>query len=190
MIDKVILVDSEDNETGSMEKLEAHLQGKLHRAFSVFLLNKQKDQMMIQKRAKGKYHSGGLWSNTCCSHPRPGEPINDAVSRRLVEEMGIKCETKEIFSKTYKAKLDHNITENEFDHIFLGYYEGSPEPNPEEAEDWQWISIEELLDSVKKEPDIYSVWFGYLLEEVLNHTQAQYEITPIDTLSETTFSPH
>lgn len=167
MIEKVILVDSEDNEIGSMEKLQAHLEGKLHRAFSVFLFNRNRDQMMIQKRAKGKYHSGGLWSNTCCSHPRLGEHLKDAVSRRLIEEMGIKCDTKEIFSKIYKAKLDNNITENEFDHIFIGYFEGSPKPNPDEADDWKWISVEDILESVKKDPQLYSVWFNYLLEDVL-----------------------
>lgn len=168
MIEDVILVDSEDNEVGSMEKLQAHLRGKLHRAFSVFILNTKNDQMLIQKRAKGKYHSGGLWSNTCCSHPRPGESLESAVSRRLKEEMGMECDTREIFSKTYKAILDNNIIENEFDHIFIGTFEGLPDINPEEAEDWKWISIEELLKSLRKEPHVYTVWFGLLLKDVLS----------------------
>ncbi len=168
MIENVILVDPEDTEIGSMEKLQAHQQGKLHRAFSIFILNNENDQMLLQKRAKGKYHSGGLWSNNFCSHPRPGEPLELAVARRLEEEMGMRCNTKEIFSKIYKATLDNNIIENEFDHVFIGNFEGHPYINPDEAEDWKWISIEKLLESMQKEPQAYTVWFGLLLKDVLS----------------------
>ncbi len=120
MIENVILVDQDDNEIGIMEKLQAHQLGKLHRAFSIFIFNDDKDQMLIQKRAKEKYHSGGLWSNTCCSHPRPEENIVAAAKRRLHEEMGFECDVREVFSRKYRTTFENNLTENEFDYIFIG----------------------------------------------------------------------
>lgn len=115
----VVLVDEQDKETGTMEKLQAHLNGRLHRAVSVFLFN-SKGELLLQQRASGKYHSANLWTNTCCSHPRPGESAYDAANRRLYEEMGLACELSEVFSFIYKAHLGNNLTEHEFDHVFVG----------------------------------------------------------------------
>ena len=153
--EKVILVDRSDRQIGVAEKLQAHHEGLLHRAFSIFVLNSQ-GQLLLQKRAKHKYHSGGLWTNTCCSHPRPDEPTELAVHRRLQEEMGFNCELREIFSFIYKAKLDHGLTEHEFDRVFVGYSE--PILNPEEAEDWKWIDLTSLQDDIQKNPQSYTYW--------------------------------
>ena len=168
MDDMVVLVDENDNETGAMEKLKAHIEGKLHRAFSVFISNSSK-QLLIQKRAIDKYHSGGLWTNTCCSHPRPGEYLKDAVERRIQEEMGFRCLTKEIFSTIYTSELDNNIIENEYDHIFIGQYNGYLNPDPREVEDWKWMSIEDLQTSLKQNPQKYTYWFKLLLEDVVSY---------------------
>ena len=116
-MDEVILVNKKDEETGTLGKMEAHLQGKLHRAFSIFLIN-NKGEWLLQKRAKSKYHSAGLWTNTCCSHPQPGEDVYQAALRRLNEEMGIICHLEHVFSFIYKTKFDNNLTEHEYDHFF------------------------------------------------------------------------
>jgi isopentenyl-diphosphate delta-isomerase len=134
----VASVDENDNIIGEEEKIKAHQEGKLHRAFSIFVFN-SKGQMLIQKRAKEKYHSGGLWTNTCCSHPRPGEPIEKAAHRKLKEEMGFDCEIKEIFSFIYKVKFDNGLFENEYDHVFLGKFDGKPMPDSTEVEDWMFM---------------------------------------------------
>src|ERR1700740_2951379 len=118
----VILVNEQDEETGSMEKMQAHVEARLHRAFSVFVFNSL-DKLLLQRRAKGKYHSPGLWTNTCCSHPRPGEKTIDAAKRRLMEEMGFECELHPAFSFIYKAELDNNLTEHEFDHVYFGLHD-------------------------------------------------------------------
>ena len=134
-MEKVILVNKKDKVIGVEEKMKAHLQGKLHRAFSIILFNK-KGEVLIQKRPKSKYHSAGLWTNTCCSHPRPKEKIDQAAKRRLKEEMGIETNLKKIFSFIYKAKLG-SLVEYEFDHVFFGRFNGKPKPNEKEVEDWQ-----------------------------------------------------
>jgi isopentenyl-diphosphate delta-isomerase len=165
---KVILVDKNDNQIGTEEKLKAHQEGKLHRAFSIFLFN-SKGEMLLQKRAKTKYHSGGLWSNTCCSHPRPGKDLLSEVKKRLKEEMGIENgvkDLKELFSFIYKANLG-KLTEHEFDYVFVGEFNGTPEPNPEEVEDWKWIKPEELRKDVKGNPQKYTEWFRIVLDKVL-----------------------
>jgi isopentenyl-diphosphate delta-isomerase len=162
----VVLVDEKDNEVGIEEKLAAHLQGKLHRAISVFLFN-QKKQLMVQQRAFSKYHSGGLWTNACCSHPRAGEQPIDAAKRRLLEEMGIECPLNKLLEFVYRAKLDNGIIEYEFDHVFIGQYDGDAVPNPEEAHDWKWIAIEDLRTDVKENPDKYTAWFKIILDDVL-----------------------
>ena len=131
-MENVILVNKDDCEVGVMEKMEAHQKGLLHRAFSVFLFNK-KGEILLQQRAKHKYHSGGLWTNTCCSHPRPGESLSKATQRRLREEMGIKCEMRPAFSFIYKKKFANGLTEHELDHVFLGRFDGTPEINKEEV---------------------------------------------------------
>ena len=167
MEEHVILVDSNDSEIGIEEKMSAHLKGKLHRAFSIFIFN-DKGELMLQKRHSSKYHSGGLWTNTCCSHPRPGEPIQQAVHRRLKEEMGFDCELKEAFSFVYTAKLDHGLTEHEYNHVFVGKFNGSPKLNSHEAEDWKWIDPAELLNDIRNNPNKYASWFKICVERVLN----------------------
>jgi isopentenyl-diphosphate delta-isomerase len=155
--EKVILVDASDRQIGIAEKLQAHRDGLLHRAFSIFVLNSQ-GQLLLQRRAKHKYHSGGLWTNTCCSHPRPNETLLEAVHRRLQEEMGFDCDLQEIFSFVYQAKLDHELTEYEFDHVFMGYSDREPVLNPEEAEDWKWIDLKILQTDIKQYPASYTYW--------------------------------
>jgi isopentenyl-diphosphate delta-isomerase len=164
--EQVILVDEQDNEIGSMEKIEAHEKALLHRAFSIFVFN-DAGQMMLQKRALSKYHSPGLWTNTCCSHPRPGESLEEATSRRIVEEMGFTCHVKEVFSFIYKAPFDHGLTEHELDHVFVGYYNDDPLINPREVDSWKWIDTPELLADIENNPDDYTVWFKIALEEML-----------------------
>ena len=168
MEEKIILVNEKDEPVGEGEKLAVHLAGKLHRCFSIFIFN-LKGEMLIQKRAQSKYHSGGLWTNACCSHPRVGEETDAAAKRRLLEEMGFDCPIREIFSFTYKAKLDHGITEHEFDHVFLGTFDGEVKINPEEADDYKWISTEKLSEDIKNNPDKYTYWFRIALEKVLKY---------------------
>lgn len=164
-IEKVILVDEQDNEIGSMEKIEAHEKALLHRAFSIFVFNDE-GQMMLQQRALSKYHSPGLWTNTCCSHPRPGETLEEATQRRIVEEMGFYCEMKELFSFIYTAPFDDGLTEHELDHVFIGTYNDDPKINLEEVASWQWVEVDELLADVKENPDDYTVWFKIALAEM------------------------
>ncbi|MEA5479073.1 isopentenyl-diphosphate Delta-isomerase [Pseudanabaena galeata UHCC 0370] len=155
--EQVILVDISDRQIGIAEKLQAHRDGSLHRAFSIFVLNSQ-GQLLLQRRAKHKYHSGGLWTNTCCSHPRPNEMTLDAAHRRLQEEMGFDCELQELFSFVYRANLDHELTEYEFDHVLLGYCDREPVLNPEEAEDWKWIDLKTLQTNIRESPQFYTYW--------------------------------
>jgi len=162
---KIIIVDKNDSEIGTGEKLITHKEGKLHRAFSVFLFN-SKGEMLIQKRAKTKYHSPSLWSNACCSHPRPNQKLEKEVKKRLKEEMGIECDLKEIFSFVYKAKIG-NLIEHEFDHVFLGKFNGKPKPNKEEVQAWEWITIKNLIADIKKNPQNYTYWFKLILNRVL-----------------------
>lgn len=163
--DEVILVDEQDNETGLASKLDAHRSGLLHRAFSVFIFN-ARGELLLQKRASSKYHSAGLWSNTCCSHPFPGEATLDAANRRLMEEMGMQCDLREEFSFVYKAKLDNDLTEHEYDHVFIGYSDGSPELNPAEVEDWKWMSMDELKSELAQSPSSYSAWLRIVFDKV------------------------
>ena len=156
--EKVVLVDKDDNQIGLMPKMEAHQKGILHRAFSVFLLNSD-NQILLQKRSSKKYHSGGLWTNTCCSHPRDGENIINAGKRRLSEEMGINTDLIEAFKFTYKAKLENGLTEHEYDHVLIGKYNGNPILNEDEAEDYKWVSLEEVKKDIKKNEKDYTVWF-------------------------------
>lgn len=162
--EKVILVDKEDKKIGEEEKLKAHLEGKLHRAFSILIFN-SRGELLIQKRAKTKLHSPGLWSNTCCSHPKPNEEITMAAKRRLKEEVGIETDLKEIFSFIYKAKSG-NFIEHEFDHVFFGRFDGSPKINKKEVEDFKWIGLKELKRDVKRYPRKYTFWFKKILKNV------------------------
>lgn len=168
MSEHVILVDPADRELGTAEKGEAHRAGDLHRAFSIFVFNLA-GALLLQQRARTKYHSGGLWTNTCCGHPRPYEPIQEAVHRRLREEMGFDCHLKEIFSFTYKAQCDHNVFEHEYDHVFMGTHDGDPTPNPEEADDWKWTDLEELRTDVQMNPDRYTAWFRICIDRLIWH---------------------
>jgi isopentenyl-diphosphate delta-isomerase len=163
--EKVILVDENDHAIGEMEKMEAHEKAVLHRAFSIFIFN-DKGEMMLQQRAFSKYHSPGLWTNTCCSHPRPGETLDDATNRRIVEEMGFTCQMDKAFSFIYYAPFDHGLTEHELDHVFIGKYNESPVINTDEVASWKWIEIPELLEDVKNNPENYTVWFKIALEKL------------------------
>jgi len=168
MEEKVILVDSDDHEIGIAEKLRTHREGALHRAFSIFVFN-SKGELLLQKRAKGKYHSAGLWTNTCCGHPRPNENRRDAARRRLKEEMGIDCELAEIFSFVYRAALSSGLIEHEYDYVFFGNHDGEPAPNPEEAEDWKWVEMEQLKADLKSNPHAYTFWLAACLDRVIAH---------------------
>lgn len=163
--DQIILVDKNDVQIGMMGKLEAHKKGLLHRAFSILIKNSN-GEVMLQKRAIGKYHSGGLWTNTCCSHPRVGEELATATHRRLKEEMGFDCELKELITFTYHANLDHGLKENEFLHVYVGEYNDDPIVNPEEADDWKWVSLNELKRDVAEHPDNYTYWFKIVLKKM------------------------
>lgn len=163
MINKtfVILVDENDNAVGVMEKLIAHQNAHLHRAVSIFITNTHGD-WILQRRALNKYHSSGLWSNTCCSHPYPGETSLDAASRRLVEEMGIHCPLIKIFSYLYKELLDNDLTEFELDHIFVGVTDEFPKINTDEVLEWKAISVSELNSDINTNPELFTVWFKKL----------------------------
>jgi isopentenyl-diphosphate delta-isomerase len=169
MNEKVILVDENDNEIGIEEKIKAHENGgKLHRAISVVVFN-SKGEMMIQKRAQTKYHCPGKWANTCCSHPRPGEPTEKAAARRLMEEMGFSCKLEEKFSIIYRVTFENGLTEYEFDHIFIGKFDGEPKPNPEEVEEWKFINISELSKDIHVNWKNYAPWFLILYEKLKEH---------------------
>lgn len=164
-MDQIILVDLSDNEISSANKMDAHFQCLLHRAFSIFIVNNGK--MLVQKRNKNKYHSGGLITNACCSHPRKGELLEEAIHRRLLEEMGMDCPLEEISSFVYRNVFENGITEYEFDHVFIGMYDGDFNADPEEAECAEWVNIEELSKDVLDNPQKYTVWFISALPKVL-----------------------
>lgn len=168
-MEEVILVDENDRQIGTEEKIKAHnKEGKLHRAFSIFVFN-SKGEMLLQKRAMAKYHSGGLWTNVCCSHPKPNETIGETVHRRLKEEMGFDCHLKEIFSFKYKVELDNGLSENEYDHIFTGKFDGEPHPEPSEADGWKWMNIDDLKNDIKENPGKYTEWFKIIMEKYLEY---------------------
>lgn len=166
--EQVILVNEQDEETGWMEKIEAHRKALLHRAFSVFVFN-SKNELMLQQRALAKYHTPGLWTNTCCSHPRPSELTDDAAHRRLMEEMGISCKLEKAFDFVYKAGFENGLTEHEFDHVFFGRYEGNPSINPDEVNDWKWIGLDELKKDIHDHPSKYTIWFKIAFPRVYNY---------------------
>jgi isopentenyl-diphosphate Delta-isomerase len=154
----VVLVDEHDNEIGFAEKLEAHQKALLHRAFSVFIFNSN-GELLLQQRAKSKYHSAGLWTNTCCSHPRPNELVLDAAKRRLDEEMGLVLELEKKFDFIYKTPFDNDLTEHEFDHVFVGYTDNAPVINRDEVENYKWKSIEEIKTDLILFPNSFTSWF-------------------------------
>ncbi len=165
----VVLVDSNDKELGTEEKMKAHMNGgKLHRALSVFVFN-DKGETMLQRRAMSKYHTQGKWSNTCCSHQKPGESTIDAAHRRLKEEMGFDCEMHEEFNFPYEAEVGNGLTEQEYDHIVFGRYDKAPNPNKSEVMDWRWISISNLKKEIAKTPENFTPWLKLMINEIDNH---------------------
>jgi isopentenyl-diphosphate delta-isomerase len=162
----VVLVDEQDQEIGQMEKMEAHRLGLLHRAFSILLFN-SKGELLLQQRAAHKYHSPLLWTNTCCSHQRPGETTLMAAERRLREEMGLSAPLQSAFNFLYKANLDQGLSEHELDHVVFGYTNQDPIINPEEVQAFQWITIDQLSQQLKNNPQTLTVWFQILLEQHL-----------------------
>jgi len=170
--EKVLLVDTQDRVLGTMPKLEAHQKGVLHRAFSVFILNRQ-NALLLQQRAWDKYHSPGLWTNTCCSHQREGEDSLAAGKRRLQEEMGLEAPLTPLFTFIYKAPFDNGLTEHELDHVLLGYSEQSPNPNPQEVADWQWMPLEEVQQKLTEQPEQFTVWFKIIFERFYAHIKQQ-----------------
>ena len=164
MEEQVVLVDTNDQPLGLMPKMEAHEKGVLHRAFSVFILN-DAGELMLQQRALHKYHSPGLWTNTCCSHQRNGESNIVAGKRRLQEEMGFVAELHELTSFIYKAPFNNGLTEHELDHIMIGHFNGTPEINPEEVANWKWMFVEDVRDNIQKHPENYTVWFIIIFDQ-------------------------
>ncbi|NNU33868.1 isopentenyl-diphosphate Delta-isomerase [Mucilaginibacter sp. S1162] len=161
-----MIVNASGGAIGTMDKMAAHRSGTLHRAFSVFIFN-SKGQLLLQQRALDKYHSGGLWTNTCCSHPRLGESTSDAAHRRLQEEMGINCELTELFQFSYRHEFENGLIENEYDHVFMGISDELPLPNPDEVGDFRYIDTDLLLFELLEQPNKYTPWFKICLEQVL-----------------------
>jgi isopentenyl-diphosphate delta-isomerase len=170
--ERVVLVDSEGRdlrdaagEVVTLGKTEAHARGSRHRAVSVFVFDG--DELLLQRRADGKYHSGGLWTNTCCTHPRPGETPLAAATRRLEEEMGVRCALVELLQFTYHARVGRDVFEHEFDHVFVGEWRGTPAPAASEVAEWRWITAAELTRELAREPTRFTFWLRHCLARVL-----------------------
>ncbi len=172
--EKVILVNENDEQIGLMPKMEAHEKALLHRAFSVFVFN-DKNELMLQQRALEKYHSPGLWTNTCCSHQRDGESNLAAGKRRLQEEMGFVTELKETTSFIYKAPFDNGLTEHEYDHVMVGHYNESPIINKEEVADWKWMPLEEVKVDIALHPELYTEWFKIIFDKFYEYLNISHE---------------
>ena len=166
----VVLVDNQDHQVGIMKKLAAHVVPRLHRAFSIFLFN-SKGELLLQQRAFSKYHSPGLWTNTCCSHPRDGETLEQATARRLQEEMGMSCEMHEVFTFIYKAPVGLGLTEHEYDHVWFGVTDETPHINRDEVESWKYMSVDDIAKDMKLHPEEYTEWFKISFDEVIKHIQ-------------------
>ena len=164
MEDILILVDDNDQQIGSMGKDEAHAKGVKHRAFSVFLFN-ENNELLIQQRAFSKYHTPGLWANTCCSHPRDGETTLEATHRRLIFEMGIDAPLTHVYEMAYEAHFDNGVIENEYDHVYLGRYNENPILNPDEVNDYRWISLDDLKFEMETESEKYTFWFKKIIDD-------------------------
>lgn len=167
-MEEVVLVDLHDNPLGTMEKMEAHEKGLLHRAFSVLLFNSM-GEILLQQRALEKYHSGGLWTNACCSHPRTNESVEDAAQRRLVEEMGISLRPSFLYSFIYRAELNDALIEHEFDHVLVAEFNGTPEVNPEEVNDWKYVDMDTLARDMELHPERYTEWFKLIMASYQQH---------------------
>lgn len=166
MMEQVILVDPSGKEIGVKGKLEAHREGNLHRAFSVFVFN-SRNELLLQRREMSKYHSGGLWTNTCDGHPRPGERLEDAAHRRLEEEMGFDCPLETVFDFIYRTELDHGLIEHEYNYILVGKFDREPTPDPKEVDSWKWIALEALQKDVRENPDRYTYWFKVAFDKIM-----------------------
>ena len=174
MEDYVVLVDENDKKIGLMPKMMAHEKALLHRAFSVFIFN-DNNELMLQQRAHDKYHSPGLWTNTCCSHQRDHESNIEAGQRRLQEEMGFSVELKEVTSFIYKAPFDNGLTEHEFDHVLVGQYNDDPKPNPVEVGHWKWMSLEAINADIDANPDHYTAWFKIIFDKFYEYLTIDHE---------------
>lgn len=174
----VVLVDKDDNEIGVMEKMEAHRQDSLHRAFSVFVFN-DKDEMLLHQRAMEKYHSAGLWTNACCSHPAPGEAVINAAQRRLGEEMGMTCSLHKTFDFIYRAQLENEMTEHELDHVFIATTSENPQPDASEVMNWKWIALDDLIYEINETPERFTIWFRIALPRVLK----EWNVSPLNITS-------
>lgn len=163
----VVLVDENDNAIAEMEKLMAHEQGRLHRAFSVFIFN-DKGELLLQQRASHKYHGAGLWTNTCCSHPQWGETVALSAEERLIYEMGLKCDLRLVYSFIYNERVENNLTEHELDYVFVGYSDQCPVLNKDEVQDYKWMNADEILSDIKNSPSHYTVWFRQAFPELLS----------------------
>tara|TARA_B100001175_G_C19505672_1_gene640716 strand:+ start:862 stop:1380 length:519 start_codon:yes stop_codon:yes gene_type:complete len=168
--EKVILVDLKDQQVGTIGKMEAHEKALLHRAFSIFILNSNLE-LLMQQRAYEKYHSPGLWTNTCCSHQREDESNLEAGSRRLMEEMGMTVSLQELFTFIYKASFDNGLTEHELDHVMVGFCDEDPKINTEEVASFKWMNIDSLKKDLKDKPDDYTVWFAIIFDRFCQHIQ-------------------
>ncbi len=175
MEEHVILVDENDHILGTMPKMEAHLQNKLHRAFSVFIFNSN-NELLIHQRAADKYHSANLWTNTCCSHQRPNENNIEAAERRLEEEMGMQAENLvDKFHFIYQVKLENDLYEHELDHVLVGVSNEDPNPNPNEAQDYRWINIDDLKKEIEQKPEDFTFWFKKIIAEYSESLSPEYE---------------
>ena len=177
---KIILVDKHDDMIGIMDKMEAHKQGLLHRAFSIYIFN-SKGEMLLQQRALTKYHSAGLWTNACCSHPMPGEKTKDAAERRLMEELGFEAPIEKIFEFVYKAEFENGLTEHEFDHVFAGEYEGDLNVDPEEVKDYSYKEVVAIKNMLQQEPEKFTAWFIIAFPKIEEWWQGRYANSTVVT---------
>lgn len=172
-MEEVVLVNEQDVAIGRMEKMEAHEKGLLHRAFSIFIFN-SKGEMLLHQRATEKYHSGGLWTNTCCSHPKVNESLQAATNRRLQEEMGLSCIMEKVFQFIYRAELDQGLTEHELDHVFVGISDDEPIPNPHEVASFRYASLEAIDHDLKTQPERFTEWFKICYPRVAQLIREQW----------------
>jgi isopentenyl-diphosphate delta-isomerase len=172
--DKIILVNEHDDMIGAMDKMEAHKQGLLHRAFSIFIFN-GKGEMLLQQRALTKYHSAGLWTNACCSHPIPGEKLQEAAERRLMEELGFETPIEKIFDFVYKAEFDNGLIEHEFDHVFAGEYEGEINVDPGEVQDYTYIEVASIKNMLQQTPQKFTAWFHIAFPKIEEWWASRYQ---------------
>ncbi|WP_410220709.1 isopentenyl-diphosphate Delta-isomerase [Pedobacter sp.] len=173
---KVILVNENDQVLGEMNKLEAHQKGLLHRAFSVFIFN-SKGELLLQQRAAHKYHGAKLWTNTCCSHPQLNEDMRMGAEERLKYEMGLKCNLKFLYSFIYKAEVENNLIENEYDHVFIGLSDDEPTINKEEVQDYKWMNLNKVLEDINLNPEVYTYWFKAALPKVISNIKHEMLLT-------------